>query len=273
MGKFDGILLLSDMDGTMLDDVKDVPRRNVEAIDYFISNGGLFSIASGRSEKSIRRYLEVFNINAPVICYNGSMIYDYKRGETLWSNPLRRSSAAVVIDDVKRSFPRCGVEIYYCDGIAIMQPNYTTEAHMSREFLDFSLIGMEGVREPWYKAIFAMDHEELVEVEAYIRDKKYAEIYGELHFVYSEPFFYEMLDSSSSKGLALTHLARLCGVEIKKTYAIGDNYNDQEMLRMAGLGIVAGNAPDDIKAIAGQVVCSNNDGAVGAAIEYIDSLL
>jgi HAD superfamily hydrolase (TIGR01484 family) len=76
IGKFDGYLLVSDLDGTLLNRASRVPASNARAISYFVKNGGKFSIATGRTELTCLPLVKKLPINAPLILYNGSLIYD-----------------------------------------------------------------------------------------------------------------------------------------------------------------------------------------------------
>jgi hydroxymethylpyrimidine pyrophosphatase-like HAD family hydrolase len=82
----------------------------------------------------------------------------------------------------------------------------------------------------------------------------------------------EMLPEHSSKGEALAKLVELGQVERENIVAIGDFYNDLDMIQYAGIGVAVANAPDDIKAQADLVVGHCRDGAVADVIEYIEKL-
>ena len=72
-----GILLASDMDGTLLDSRKRLSQANQSALENFVAAGGWFTVATGRMETSVKRYLPVLPLNAPAILYNGAVIYDF----------------------------------------------------------------------------------------------------------------------------------------------------------------------------------------------------
>ena len=83
MGKFDGVLLASDFDNTLLytedalrtgGPVPPLPERNREALDYFIREGGAFSIATGRALAAFARYADMVPMNAPGVVCNGAAI-------------------------------------------------------------------------------------------------------------------------------------------------------------------------------------------------------
>ena len=86
MGKFDGVLLASDYDDTLYDKHGRISPENREAVDYFLREGGVFTVSTGRSLKNftIQMELERLPVNAPVILANGAVIHDFSSGETLW---------------------------------------------------------------------------------------------------------------------------------------------------------------------------------------------
>ena len=84
MGKFDGILICTDLDHTLLTDDKSISDENKRAVEYFMSEGGLFTFATGRSKPGIEFLFNRITPNAPIILFNGAEIYDIKKDEVLW---------------------------------------------------------------------------------------------------------------------------------------------------------------------------------------------
>ena len=79
MKKFKGMLLACDMDGTLLDDSKQIPAENLRALQYFTKQGGRLSLATGRSPHAIGIYIDQLTVNAPYSVMNGSLICDENR--------------------------------------------------------------------------------------------------------------------------------------------------------------------------------------------------
>ena len=75
MGKFDGILICSDWDGTLFYD-DGISEENIKAIKYFQANGGLFTICSGRYYEFLKQYEHLVRPNTYIACYNGALILD-----------------------------------------------------------------------------------------------------------------------------------------------------------------------------------------------------
>lgn len=78
MGKFDGLLLVSDFDDTLYDFHHRIPPRNLEALGRWIGQGGRFTVATGRAHRTFAPYAHLAPINAPVVLSNGSTIYDFQ---------------------------------------------------------------------------------------------------------------------------------------------------------------------------------------------------
>ena len=87
MGKFDGVLLASDFDNTILNTerprrtgcpIPPISQRNVEALRYFMDNGGRFAVATGRALPAFRMFAEQVPMNAPAVVCNGGALYDFK---------------------------------------------------------------------------------------------------------------------------------------------------------------------------------------------------
>lgn len=136
----EGILLVSDMDGTLLNAHKHVSTENLRALNRFVAKGGLFTIATGRINKSVEPYLSSLPVNAPAILYNGGLIYDFEKQQILWDKTL----PVGIQDDIHRiidQFPGIGIEIYTDDGeVNILTENEFTNRHLTLEELDFQRI-------------------------------------------------------------------------------------------------------------------------------------
>ena len=71
------ILVVSDVDNTLLTSAQGIPGCNIETIKLFNSLGGRFTLATGRSMQSLKKYENDIELSAPAILYNGGVIYDY----------------------------------------------------------------------------------------------------------------------------------------------------------------------------------------------------
>ena len=88
MGIFSDILLTVDYDRTLTAPDSTIPQRNLEAIRYFMENGGIFTVNTGRSLPMTRVFREIVPVNAPLLLYNGSAAYDLTTGKLDFCHPI-----------------------------------------------------------------------------------------------------------------------------------------------------------------------------------------
>ena len=96
MGIFDGYLLVSDMDGTLLNKKGKLSEENKRAIEYFVDNGGHFTLATGRMMPSIKRHINKMKVTLPVIMYNGTKVYDFHNDSVIWEKFLESDRKNIV---------------------------------------------------------------------------------------------------------------------------------------------------------------------------------
>jgi Cof subfamily protein (haloacid dehalogenase superfamily) len=262
---FEGILLVSDMDGTLLTEDFKVPERNIEAINRFMANGGKFTLATGRVAASAAKYLSHVKTNAPSILSNGSMIYDFETQKTIWDSILPRSAEEMFAKLIKR-FPNVGAEVYRGDEIYIVNDTKWTKRHIVNEGFKFEITDVKNVPHGWQKVLFAGDYEQLCEIDEFIGTINHEGCY----FVFSNSMYYEALPDGVSKGTALLRLADMLDIAHENTVGIGDYFNDLTLVSMAGLGATVFGAPKELVDVAQFVTGPCKDGAVADLIEYIE---
>lgn len=261
-----GILLVSDLDGTLIGENFTVPQRNLDAIERFQAQGGSFAIATGRSILSGRRYAELTHPKGPCICLNGTILYDYAKKKLLWDCHLDQRTAAGYIQKFYDRFPTAGIEYFCIKTIHILRRNAYVTEHLNHKSVSWSEGPAIDPIQPWYKALFADDPDKKDEMEAFAATFPHPGV----RFVSSSENYLEMLPEQTSKGNALIQAVKLAGFHMENVYAIGDYYNDVELLAAAGVAVVPENAPDDLKEQADLVVGHCHQGAVADLIEEIE---
>jgi Cof subfamily protein (haloacid dehalogenase superfamily) len=270
MGKFDGWLIATDLDGTLIDDLLEIPQKNIDAIRYFQNEGGLFTIATGRSLAMCHGYLEQLHLNAPAVLINGTLIYDTIQQKPVWQTGLDRNIAGEMLARIGKQFPDICAQIHGEGPIAIVSPDSCTDQFITKEKLPRVLTTSNNVADPWYKIMFYATPARLRELEEYVQQTIEASISDHFCILYSAPYYLEMMPVATNKGTGLLHLAEILNIEHSKTVAIGDYFNDADMIRMAGTGVAVSNAPKQIRDLADLVVGSNNDGAISDLITYLE---
>lgn len=267
MGKFDGILLCTDLDDTLLTTDKCVSENNRKAIDYFKAEGGLFTFVTGRVPMGARLILEYVMPNAPIVCFNGGGIYDFDAGKMLWSRKLDRDALSAV-EYVDRLFDFVGIEICTEEKIYFSKINKKVREHQVLEKLPDNDLDYHLIPEVWQKVLFMIEEEQFDEVRDAIDNAPFADKYT---FVKSSPWYYELLPKNASKGEGLLQLADICGIDRKCTVAVGDNENDISMIKNAGTGIAVANAVKSVKSEADYTTADNNSDAIATVIEAIEN--
>lgn len=264
-GRFAGCLLASDIDGTLVSAGR-IPERNVEAIRRFTQEGGLFALATGRSIQSARRYAALAGVNCPSIVFNGAIGYDFAADKPLWRESLP-DGAKGIIPPIMERFPDIGVEVHSGKNLYVLNHTPDVDAHVvyeEIEIIDADFAQVE--KEDWTKVLFAMGRPgRLAELHAYCEPMHLTGCY----FLKTADCYYELTCEGVSKGAALKRLAGLLGIAPARTFAIGDYYNDVELIQAAGYSCFVETAPAKLHKLADCTACSCEKGAVA---DFIDKL-
>ena len=279
MGKFDGVLLISDFDDTLLrtseavssgGELPEIPPYNLERIRYFMDQGGRFALASGRVWVSFVHFLPMVPTNAPCGTGNGAAIVDPATGENLYLHPLPDSFGAVV-EELEALRPTCACELYSADNTsAVLRPNDLTRNHARISRYTFrEITRADQARPPFLKALFEGRREELERLRAHMVAQPWYDAYEAF---FSSDTLLELIARGSNKGTMAVKLAQLCGVSLEHTYCVGDNANDLPMLEKARIAFAPANAVPAIHESGAVILCDCMDGAVGQAVDYLDRL-
>ena len=98
-------------------------------------------------------------------------------------------------------------------------------------------------------------------------EKQLRKEFDHLYITASKPPYLEVMHPEATKGRALAAVAEYFGVKQDEVMAVGDSYNDLEMIRWAGLGVAMANAPSVVRKEADYVTCSNDENGVAEALE------
>lgn len=275
MGLFDGCLLASDVDDTLVDNGYINPA-NIEKIDFFMNEGGMFSLSSGRGSGALLPVLEKLNNVSPCVTTNGTVIYDYKNSIFLSQKFIPKSDYAFPkkIGELDRNI---AIEIH-C-GFDILVTAQTQEGidHQVYERLNPIMVSYEeACQRNWNKVLYMcetkQDREfikEFVSKENSMSDfvETSAVIYGRMRY------YFEQIPKDVSKFTALKELCEILNVKKGGLFAIGDYYNDVEMLKNADISASPCESPENVKKYADYITVSCKDGAVADFIDYLTERL
>ena len=250
------LLIVSDLDDTLLRSDHEVSPENQEAIRDFIALGGRFALASGRTEPPVKRLR--ITTNAPSVLYNGAAVYDLRTGEFLWTRPLS-DDIRPLVRDLLAEFPEMGVEVITKKGNYVVRRNAETDEHIGLEHLTPVLTDCSPdlITEPWMKVMMVWQGERLKEVEARL-DNLTGENKIRFHYGFTYPILLEINHPEANKGLALKILSDMIGHPLSRIIALGDNLNDRELMQTAGIRIAPANARPEILSLADYISVDND---------------
>ena len=262
-------LLVSDIDGTLNNKARKLPERNKQAIERFVANGGHFTLASGRNPKSMEGHFKKLPIaGTPAVVINGAGVYDFEKQEMLYFSAMNDEAMNIAVKAAKKFWMVDVVvvakDIIYITGLGLFGKWFVVIDKLRHKHIyDIGKVPKEN----WGKVIFSGDPISISRVKKYFEKMNSPE----LTLMSSSVASFEILAANTHKGTAVRKLAEILGIDNDHTAAIGDYFNDYDMLKIVGVPACCGQAPAEMKKISEFVTCHCNHGAVADFIEYIET--
>lgn len=248
-------LMAVDMDGTLLNDQKEITPGNLAAIRAARQKGLLFTLCTGRSLKSIQPYARQLELTEPIILYNGAMLCRPGSDQVLYHQPLSFCDALEIL--------RLGEK--YGTTLCIWSNNQLYGNVFNQRLLRYkTLSGVEPLlmadphllaQQGITKILWYDDKEKLRRIQEDLAGFPFSSV----TFCTSSPEYLEFFNSRTSKGAAMKRLGELYHISPQEMIAVGDGFNDLSMLTQAGLGIAMKNAQEGVKAAAKAVTSRTNN--------------
>lgn len=265
---FSDWLVASDIDGTLNNKLRRLPKRNYERIcEFVLEKKGHFTLASGRNVSSMRKPFSGLPIQStPAILLNGAGLYDYEHEKMLRFHAINPAGYELV-KAVMKKFPMVEVEILTSDSAYTINAHIFANAMLKADNLPHRRYKKVGEVPPddWGKVIFLGMPPLISAVKRYLLSISDPNV----NFMSSSISSFEMLEKGIHKGVGVREVAELYGIDYKHTAAIGDYFNDYEMLKSVYLPACCGQAPRKMHEIAKFHACHCNRGAVADLLEYI----
>ncbi len=267
MNKFKGMLICTDLDGTLFKKDKSVSRENIEAIEYFKSEGGYFTFVTGRMPQYVHSAYDAVKPNAPIGCVNGGAVYDMERERYLWRLEIERD-ALDMIDFADSRIEGLGIQVDSFDDIYFYRENHAMQIFRDLTGTpNLTINSPYEVTEPIGKILFGDTvPEKLDRLSEVLKEHEY---YDRFDYIRSAKSLYEILPKGVSKGTLLVKIAEILGVDMQNTVAVGDYNNDIAMIKAAGVGYAVSNAVEEVKNAADRITVSNEEHAIAAIIRDI----
>ena len=263
-------LLVLDIDGTIAGLSNDIREPVKQAIVAAESRGVRVAVATGRMYRSALRFHSDIGSTLPLICYQGAWIQDMATQKRLRHLPLSKQTALQILDHFEAPDLRSLLSIHFYIDDKLYVPEITAATRIYAERSGIEPIVIKDLRrdipgEPTKILALCQNPAVLDGLQISMRERYTP---AELYLTRSVATFFEATHPSANKGDAVQYLAEeLLGLQAANVMAIGDNFNDLEMISYAGVGVAMGNAPDGVKAVANWVAPDVEDDGVAAAIE------
>ncbi len=262
-------LLVSDIDGTLIDKKRALPNINKIAINDFVYKGGNFTLCSGRNIKSLSNHYKKLKTKTPAICMNGAVVYDFCTDSVIKYSTISKEGEKILLDLCKKHKTLQLTVFDLSTVCAYKLSNFYAFFVSLLDGLEFKMCStVEKLpNEGWGKASFFGFPSVCKKVYAYLTNDENSRFFD---CFFTSPFTIDIVSKGVNKGTAVRFLAEYMGVDSNNVAAIGDYYNDVAMLSDVSHPVCCGQAPDDLKKLCEYVTCHCNDGAVNDFINYIE---
>lgn len=259
-------LIALDVDGTLLNDHYEITENTQRTIAQLHADGCRIVLCTGRGPKNTLPLLQRLGISGTVVTHNGAVTIDGTINDILSMSTIAMDHLAPLVGycrergihfDINSAFH------LYVERLGAF------EKEMYEKYLNSPIVlnAIEELPEPAVKLTMFGEPAVMDQVE-----KDWASPGKAIRMMRSGDFFIDFMEPEATKGSALQKLSGLWGIPRESIMAIGNYFNDLEMIEFAGLGIAMQNSPMEVKARADAVTASNNhDGVHQAIMRYVYS--
>ena len=255
-------LLFLDLDGTLLNDKKEITPGNRAALEQALEKGHGVVIATGRPLQGAVDQARTLGLDQPgcyLIAYNGTVIFDWKTRQELFRRDLDPETVYAVFDRAKEQ--RIHIQTYdardvlvekLCDDENIRR--YCRETNTTFRVLEDIRTGLQ-IRPVKMLMSDYESKESLLEMEDWIR----SHMADRADCFFSCETYLEVVPRGINKGEAVKLLCAALEVPLHNAVAVGDAANDIPMIAAAGVGVAMANGTDAVKAVADYVTVRDNN--------------
>ena len=258
--------VFSDIDGTLLNNAHRITPKTQQAILRLQEKNIPFVLVSARSPTAIEPIRQRYGFSGPLIAFSGALILD-AAGETIHSQGFDLRQARAVIEFAEsRRFDMAWC--LYSAGDWLVRSRLDPKVRFEEDIVEIQATDLPyGVwpgEQPYYKIMGICNPKVSADIEKHMQAA-----FPHLRVVRSSDMMLEIMPGGIGKGQAVHALCRHLGVDPKDAIALGDNYNDLDMLRAVGCPVVMGNAPESIRREFPFVTDDNEHDGVAGALEKL----
>ena len=255
-------LVAIDLDGTLLDENKLIPPETVSVISKIIRQGVLVTVASARTFGSVLPYARQLATTTPLITYAGAYVADVRQQQILVKKPLDLAKTREILALLEeRDYY---IKVYTADGLLVQEAIQETIAFSRKFAVPYEAVGrgrLSAIMEAPFRIVLLDEPERIQQARRLLQPWQKV-----FHFSQDTDRGLEITDVSVNKGAALEAICRHFDIPFARVMAIGNEGNDLEMIRRAGIGVAMANACDELKECADAVTKSNSQRGVEYAL-------
>lgn len=257
-------LLATDVDGTLLNSQRQIPDGVRSALLRAQDAGVVVCLASGRYLNTLIPIADAIGVKGPLVTCNGSYVQDAS-GKAIVDHQVREEAKNAILDYATRH--EVHVNIYQPREVLVSLQGPWHEVYVRRTGAVCRHASLDELRRARATKMIFIDSPERIQAHA----RFFGEIQGDLGvaLTLSEPEYLEFLPGGVTKGDGLRNLAEHLGFAREEVAAIGDYYNDLEMIQWAGLGGAVGNAAPEVREAADLVVGTNDEDGLAEFVEHV----
>ena len=267
-------LVVLDIDGTLVGKSNQIRPRVQQAVQGVKARGIAVAIATGRMYCSAHRFYQDLDLSLPLIAYQGAWVqspnpsHEESYGQRQHLD-LPYDLTLEVINYLKHPQyqDKISIHLYIDDQIHVEKVGPDTEAYLARSQVTAHRVADLRQTLPHHATKLLALCADATLIEQIWQDLNQRYRADQLYLTRSTPFFFEVLHPQANKGQAVRRLTQTLGLSPAQVLAVGDQFNDWEMLNYAGYGVAMGDAPEAVKAIAQWVAPSVEEDGVVAALE------
>ncbi len=260
-------MIVLDLDGTLTNEKKQMTPKTKAALMKAQQMGVRIVLASGRPTYGITALAEELELSVHggyILAFNGGKVTDCESGWIVFEQMLEESLVPVLYNAAIGA----GMNILTYQGNSIAASEVENKYVMHEAFINKMPLVLydnflQQVVYPVNKCLIVGDPAPLRQLEL----KLAKELEGKLEVYRSAGFFLECVPLGIDKARSLDRLITLLGIRDEEVIACGDGYNDQSMIRFAGLGVAMANAPMEVQDTADYITYSNEEDGVAHVVD------
>lgn len=258
-------LIAFDLDGTLLNRNREISDRNAAALRRAEEEGLAVVLASGRAIATILPFADQIGLCGPVVSCNGAYVVDAKRKE-VFHQGLPETARRTIFDFVASTGVH--LNLYLRSEVHFTSLGAFGQEYVRRtRFLEPTVSALEIMRQMEATKMLFMDTEEII--SGHTEEMRGRLDPSEAVIAISEADYVEFLPPGVTKGRGLEELARSMGIDRSEIAAVGDYWNDLEMVEWAGFGGAMGNAVSGVKDAAKVVVADHDEDGAAEFVEIV----